>query len=132
MALVIDEFGSAAGLVTIEDVLEQIVGEIDDEHDYDEGPGIYRRGPNAFSVKARTTIEDFNDYFGADFADDELDTIGGLVVKALGHLPRRGESVELGELRFKVMSGDSRRIHLLSIELLDPDRRVPGFVAETD
>ncbi|MCG6898093.1 MAG: CBS domain-containing protein [Thiocapsa sp.] len=119
MAIVIDEYGSAAGLVTIEDVLEQIVGEIDDEHDYDEGPGIFRRGKNEFSAKARTPIEDFNEYFGSDFSDEEFDTIGGLVVNALGHLPKRGESVELGRFRFTVMRADSRRVHLLSVESLD-------------
>jgi magnesium and cobalt transporter len=119
MAIVIDEYGSAAGLVTIEDVLEQIVGEIDDEHDYDEGPGIFRRGKNEFSAKARTTIEDFNAYFGSDFSDEEFDTIGGLVVNALGHLPKKGESVELGRFRFTVMRADSRRVHLVSIESLD-------------
>jgi magnesium and cobalt transporter len=119
MAIVVDEYGSAAGVVTIEDVLEQIVGEIDDEHDYNEGPGIFRRDKNEFSAKARTTIEDFNEYFGSDLSDDELDTIGGLVVKALGHLPKRGESVELGRFRFTVMRADSRRVHLLSVEVLD-------------
>jgi magnesium and cobalt transporter len=119
MAIVIDEYGSAAGLVTIEDVLEQIVGEIDDEHDYDEGPGIFRRGKNEFSAKARTTIEDFNAYFGSDFSDEEFDTIGGLVVNALGHLPKKGESVELGRFRFTVMRADSRRVHLVSVESLD-------------
>ena len=120
MAIVVDEYGSAAGLVTIEDVLEQIVGEIDDEHDYDEGTGIFRRGKRDYSAKARTAIDDFNEYFGCGLPDDEFDTIGGLVVNALGHLPRRGESVELGRFRFTVMRADSRRIHLLSIEDLDP------------
>ena len=120
MAVVVDEYGSAAGLVTIEDVLEQIVGEIEDEHDYDEGAEIFQRGPNDWSAKARTSIEDFNDYFGSDFSDAEFDTIGGLVVNALGHLPKRGESVEIGELRFTVMRADSRRVHLLSIERLVP------------
>ncbi|EXJ16516.1 Magnesium and cobalt efflux protein CorC [Imhoffiella purpurea] len=120
MAIVVDEYGSAAGLVTIEDVLEQIVGEIDDEHDYDEGSGIFQRGENEFSAKARTAIEDFNEYFGVEFSDEEYDTIGGLVVDALGHLPKRGESVELGPFRFIVMRADSRRVHLLSIERLDP------------
>jgi magnesium and cobalt transporter len=119
MAIVIDEYGSAAGLVTIEDVLEQIVGEIDDEHDYDEGPGIFRRGKNEFSAKARTTIEDFNEYFGSDFSDEEFDTIGGLVVNALGHLPKRGESVDLGQFRFTVMRADSRRVHLVSVVSLE-------------
>ncbi|NCC28694.1 MAG: CBS domain-containing protein [Gammaproteobacteria bacterium] len=125
MAIVIDEYGSAAGLVTIEDVLEQIVGEIDDEHDYDEGPGIFRRGKNEFSAKARTTIEDFNAYFGSDFSDEEFDTIGGLVVNALGHLPKKGESVELGRFCFTVMRADSRRVHLVSVESLDFTEDVP-------
>jgi magnesium and cobalt transporter len=118
MAVVVDEYGSAAGLVTIEDVLEQIVGEIEDEHDYDEGAEIFRRGPNDWSAKARTSIEDFNDYFESDFSDAEFDTIGGLVVNALGHLPKRGESAEIGDFRFTVMRADSRRVHLLSIERL--------------
>ncbi|MBK1720189.1 HlyC/CorC family transporter [Thiocystis violacea] len=125
MAIVVDEYGNASGLVTIEDVLEQIVGEIDDEHDYDEGSGIFRRGRNDFSAKARTTIEDFNDYFGTEFSDEEFDTIGGLVVNALGHLPKRGESVELGRFRFSVMRADSRRVHLLNIEYLDPEGELP-------
>jgi magnesium and cobalt transporter len=120
MAIVVDEYGSAAGLVTIEDVLEQIVGEIEDEHDYDEGAEIFRRGSNDWSAKARTPIEDFNGYFGCDFSDEEFDTIGGLVVNAFGHLPKRGESVVIGDYRFTVMRADSRRVHLLSIERLEP------------
>ena len=119
MAIVVDEYGSAAGLVTIEDVLEQIVGEIEDEHDYDEGAEIFRRGKNEYSAKARTPIEDFNAYFGTDLSDTEFDTIGGLVVNALGHLPKRGESVEIDPFRFTVMRADSRRVYLLSIERLD-------------
>jgi len=120
MAIVVDEYGSAAGLVTIEDVLEQIVGEIEDEHDYDEGAEIFRRGPNNWSTKARTPIEDFNAYFESDFSDEEFDTIGGLVMNAFGHVPKRGESVEIGPFRFAVMRADSRRVHLLSIERLEP------------
>jgi magnesium and cobalt transporter len=119
MAIVVDEYGSAAGLVTIEDVLEQIVGEIEDEHDYDEGAEIFRRGQNEYSAKARTPIDDFNGYFGSTLPDNEFDTIGGLVLNALGHLPKRGESVEVGPFRFTVMRADSRRVHLLSVERLD-------------
>ncbi|WP_295408519.1 transporter associated domain-containing protein [uncultured Thiocystis sp.] len=130
MAIVVDEYGSAAGLVTIEDVLEQIVGEIDDEHDYDEGSGIFRRDKNEFSAKARTTIEDFNEYFGSDFPDAEFDTIGGLVVNALGHLPKRGESVELDRFRFTVMRADSRRVHLLNVEHLNPDDEIPAVSSD--
>jgi len=121
MAVVVDEYGSAAGLVTIEDVLEQIVGEIEDEHDYDEGAEIFQRGGNEWSAKARTPIEDFNTYFGSDLPDDEFDTIGGLVVNAFGHLPTRGESVELGPLRFTILRADSRRVHLLNIKRLVPE-----------
>ncbi len=119
MAVVVDEYGNAAGLVTIEDVLEQIVGEIEDEHDYDEGAEIFRRGKNEYSAKARTPIEDFNAYFRTDLSDAEFDTIGGLVVNALGHLPKRGEAVEIAPFRFTVMRADSRRVYLLSIERLD-------------
>lgn len=118
MAVVVDEYGTAAGLVTIEDVLEQIVGDIEDEHDYDEGAEIFQRGKNEFSAKARTSIEDFNDYFGTDLSDEEFDTIGGLVINALGHLPKRGESARIGDFLFTVMRADSRRVHLLSIERL--------------
>ncbi|MFY9976156.1 MAG: transporter associated domain-containing protein [Chromatiaceae bacterium] len=119
MAIVVDEYGSAAGLVTIEDVLEQIVGEIEDEHDYDEGTEIFQRGPNDWSAKARTPIEDFNSYFDSNFSDEEFDTIGGLVLNAFGHVPKRGESAEIGGFRFTVMRADSRRVHLLSIQRLE-------------
>ena len=121
MAIVVDEYGSAAGLVTIEDVLEQIVGEIEDEHDYDEGAEVFRRGRNDYSVKARTPIDDFNAYFGTELPDGEFDTIGGLVVEALGHLPKRGESVAIYPLRFTVMRADDRRVHLLGVERLDDE-----------
>jgi magnesium and cobalt transporter len=117
MAIVVDEYGGAAGLVTIEDVLEQIVGEIEDEHDYEEGAAILKRGENAFTVKAHTAIDDFNEYFGSQFPDDDFDTIGGLVVNALGHLPKRGETVRLEKFQFKVMRADSRRIRLLGLEI---------------
>ncbi len=118
MAIVVDEYGAAAGLVTIEDVLEQIVGEIEDEHDIEEGTSILKRSETEFTAKAHTSIEDFNDYFGVDMADDEFDTIAGLVTKALGHMPKRGEKVDIDRFRFKVLRADSRRIHLLSIRVL--------------
>jgi magnesium and cobalt transporter len=118
MAIVVDEYGAAAGLVTIEDVLEQIVGEIEDEHDIEEGTSILKRSETEFTAKAVTPIEDFNEYFQADFDDDEFDTIAGLVSKALGHLPKRGENVDIDRFRFRVLRADSRRIHLLSIRLL--------------
>ncbi|PLY17018.1 MAG: magnesium/cobalt efflux protein [Sedimenticola sp.] len=125
MAIVVDEFGAAAGLVTIEDVLEQIVGEIEDEHDFDEGTDILRRGEREFTVKAHTTIEEFNDYFDTDFSDEEFDTIAGLVTNALGHLPKRGEKVDIDGFSFKVLRADSRRIYLLNIRLLSSSEAHP-------
>ena len=118
MAIVVDEYGNAAGLVTIEDVLEQIVGEIEDEHDLEDEDTIYRRDEGDYTLKAHTPVEDFNEYFHADLADDEFDTIGGLVTKALGHLPKRGEEVRLGRFHFKVLRADSRRVRLLGLEVL--------------
>ena len=116
MAIVIDEYGTAAGLVTIEDVLEQIVGEIEDEYDFDEGAFILRRGANSYTIKAHTTIEDFNEYFDVEFEDSDYDTIGGLTINAFGHLPSRGEAVEVGCFRFTVVRADSRRVRLLNVE----------------
>jgi magnesium and cobalt transporter len=118
MAIVADEYGNAAGVVTIEDVLEQIVGEIEDEHDFDEGVPIFKRSAREYTAKARVTIEEFNEYFGSDFFHDEFDTLGGLVVNAFGHLPKRGERVQIGGFRFTVMRSDSRRVHLLSVHPL--------------
>jgi magnesium and cobalt transporter len=116
MAIVIDEYGGAAGLITIEDVLEQIVGEIEDEYDFDEGAYILKRGEDQYTAKAHTTIEDFNEFFGTDFDDDDYDTIGGMVVNALGYLPQRGETVEIGDFLFTVVRADSRKVRLLNIE----------------
>ena len=122
MAIVIDEYGSAAGLVTIEDVLEQIVGEIEDEYDFDEGAFILKRGANNYTIKAHTTIEDFNEYFGVTFDDSDYDTIGGLTINAFGHLPSRGESVDVGGFHFTVVRADSRRVRLLNVErITEPD-----------
>ncbi len=118
MAIVVDEYGNAAGVVTIEDVLEQIVGEIEDEHDFDEGPPIFKRSAREYTAKARTTIEEFNDYFGSDFPDEAFDTMGGLVVNAFGRLPKRGERIQVSRFRFAVMRADSRRIHLLGVQPL--------------
>ncbi len=117
MAIVVDEYGDAAGLVTIEDVLEQIVGEIEDEHDFDDSSAILKRSETEFTIKAHTHIDDFNHYFGVDLDDDEFDTVAGLVSKALGHMPKRGERVEIDQFRFKVLRADSRRIHLLEMRL---------------
>jgi magnesium and cobalt transporter len=118
MAVVVDEYGGVAGLVTIEDVLEQIVGEIEDEHDAEEDDtNIKQFENNGFIVKALTPIEDFNDYFNCDFNEDEFDTIGGIVTQQFGHLPRRDEAVEVGGVHFKVLNADNRRIRLLQITL---------------
>jgi magnesium and cobalt transporter len=120
MAIVVDEYGDAAGLVTIEDVLEQIVGEIEDEYDFDEGAFILRRSATDFTLKAHTTVEEFNEHFGSALDEEEFDTVGGLVIGALGHLPKRGESVQIANFRFEVVRADSRRIRLLSVKVLPP------------
>ena len=119
MAVVVDEFGGAAGLVTIEDVVEQIVGEIADEHDIEEDSYIKKQNDNRYIIKALTPIEDFNEYFKADLNDSEFDTIGGLLMQAFSRMPSRGESIMLGQYRFKVLSADSRRIYLLEVGLAD-------------
>ncbi|MGY0218085.1 HlyC/CorC family transporter [Endozoicomonadaceae bacterium StTr2] len=115
MAIVIDEYGGVAGLVTIEDVLEQIVGDIEDEHDLEEESWIKPLDEHEFVVKALTPIEDFNEHFQSDFSDEEFDTIGGIVMQRFGHLPKRSESVSIGKLRFQVLNADNRRIRLLKV-----------------
>jgi magnesium and cobalt transporter len=115
MAIVVDEYGGVSGLLTIEDVLEQIVGDIGDEYDVDESEGIRREGERTFSVPALTRIEDFNETFGTRFSDEEFDTIGGLVLHELGRMPRRGETVEIGGLELKVQRVDRRRIETLRV-----------------
>lgn len=120
MALVVDEYGGVAGLVTIEDVLEQIVGEIDDEHDEadDEANLIAAQADGQYVVDALTPIEDFNARFGADFPDDEYDTVGGLVTDAMGHLPETGEELTLGRFAFRVARADGRRVHAFHVGVL--------------
>ena len=117
MAIVVDESGGVAGLVTIEDVLEQIVGDIDDEHDDAEDADMHiaARADGQFVVDALTPISDFNARFDADFDDDEFDTIGGLVTAAIGHLPEAGEELTLGRFVFRVASADARRLHSLHV-----------------
>jgi len=115
MAVVVDEYGHVSGVVTIEDVLEQIVGEIEDEHDIDEEGYVNQLDEKTWNVKAATTVEDFNEYFGREFDDEEFDTIGGIVLKAFGHLPERGERVKIDDLEFKVLNADSRRVRLLQV-----------------
>lgn len=114
MAIVVDEYGGVAGLVTIEDVLEQIVGEIEDEHDFDEDTYILKY-KDSVTVKAITPIETFNEHFHTSFSDEEFDTIGGLVINALGHLPKRGETLQMGGLQFRILRASSRRVHLIKV-----------------
>lgn len=121
MAVVVDEYGGVAGLVTIEDVLEQIVGDIEDEHDIDEeGDMVLQRGENEFVVKALLPLDEFNDFFHTEFDAEESDTIGGLVVKSFGHVPQRGEVVNVGAIQFEILHADSRRVHLLKVSKVDP------------
>jgi magnesium and cobalt transporter len=118
MAIVVDEHGGVAGLVTIEDVLEQIVGQIDDEHDEAEESTLIAAQPDGqFAVDALTPIADFNESFGADFPDDEYDTVGGLVTSAIGHLPEAGEELALGRFHFRVGRADRRRVHSFVVSL---------------
>lgn len=117
IALVVDEYGGVCGMVTIEDVLEQIVGDISDEYDFDEDEdNIIRQDDAHWRVKADTEIADFNEALGTNFSDENYDTVGGLVLKAAGQLPKRGEVVELGNWRFTVLRADSRRLHSLLVE----------------
>ncbi|MBE0509944.1 MAG: CBS domain-containing protein [Chromatiales bacterium] len=116
MAIVVDEYGGVAGLVTIEDVLEQIVGEIEDEHDVEDETDILpAAAEGCYSVRALTPIEDFNEHFRTDYSDEEFDTIGGLLMSAFGHMPKRGEQIVLDGLRFTVQRADNRRIYLLEV-----------------
>ncbi|MDP2804382.1 MAG: transporter associated domain-containing protein [Gallionellaceae bacterium] len=117
IALVVDEYGGVSGMVTIEDVLEQIVGDIADEYDFDEDEdNIIRQDDAHWRIKAETEIADFNEQLGVDFSDENCDTVGGLVLKAAGQLPKRGEIIALGEWQFTVLRADSRRLHSLLVE----------------
>ena len=116
IAIVVDEYGGVAGMITIEDVLEQIVGDIEDEYDFDETEdNIIRDAEGRFRVKALTEITDFNETFGTEFSDEEFSTIGGLVVSKFGHLPKRGESITFNNLQFTALRADSRRLHALLV-----------------
>jgi magnesium and cobalt transporter len=125
IAIVVDEYGGVAGIVTIEDVLEQIVGDIEDEYDFDETEdNIIRENEGVFRVKAGTEIEDFNQTLGAHFSDEEFDTVGGLVVSRFGHLPKRGESVKFDGFLFSILRADSRRLHAVRVTRLPPEEDV--------
>lgn len=118
MAIVVDEYGGVDGLVTIEDVLEQIVGDIEDEHDIDEEENmVLRHDENEYIIKARLPIEDFNERFDTTFSDQGYDTIGGLIISRAGHMPRRGEEILLDSLRFEILNADSRRVHLVKLKI---------------
>jgi len=127
MAIVADEYGGIAGLVTIEDVIEQIVGDIDDEHDVDEDVNIKRDGDHQYILRGQTPIDEFNEYFLTELSDDEFDTVAGLVMKQLGRLPRRGETLQLADCELKVLRFDRRRIDLLRLscprDIVPPEDR---------
>jgi magnesium and cobalt transporter len=127
MAIVADEYGGVAGLVTIEDVIEQIVGDIDDEHDVDEDVNIRKDGERQYLVRGQTPIDEFNDYFGMELSDEEFDTVAGLVMKQLGRLPRRGETLQLADCEVKVMRFDRRRIDVMRLtaprDIVPPEDR---------
>ena len=116
MAVVVDEYGGVAGLVTIEDVLELIVGEIDDEYDLEEDQNIRPHADGQHIVSALTEIGEFNEYFGTAFDDEEFDTIGGLLLAQLGRMPKKDEEIDLAGFEFKVLGADSRRIHRLLVK----------------
>ncbi len=115
MAMVVDEYGSVSGLVTIEDVLEQIVGEITDEHDVAEDQYIFEHSQGNYGVKALTPIEDFNEFFATQYNDADFETFGGLVLSKVGHLPNKGEKIEFDKLKIEVLRADRRRLHLLHV-----------------
>jgi magnesium and cobalt transporter len=127
MAIVADEYGGIAGLVTIEDIIEQIVGEIDDEHDIDEDVNIRKDGDRVYIVRGQTPIDEFNEYFQAELSDDEFDTLAGIIMKQLGRLPRRGETLQLADLEVKVLRFDRRRIETLRLtsprDIVPPEDR---------
>lgn len=118
MAIVVDEYGGVAGLITIEDVLEQIVGDIEDEHDFEHDLYVVKHSEERYTVKAVTPIDEFNEQFATHFSDEEFDTIGGLLIKEFGRVPKRGEEASIGRFRFKVLRADSRRTHLLQLTLV--------------
>ena len=122
MAIVIDEYSGVAGLVTIEDVLEQIVGEIDDEHDAADAENIQRHGFQRYTLRGVTPITEFNAFFGSQFSNEQYDTVAGLILNELGHMPERGEEVTIENYQFKIISSSSRRINNLQVTVLHEAR----------
>mgnify|MGYP000044189969 FL=1 len=125
MAIVVDEYGGVAGIVTIENVLEQIVGEIEDEHDFDDDTPILQRNENTYTIKALTPVDEFNEHFDTQWSDEDFDTVGGYVMNQFGHLPQRGEQISIGSFQFTVLRADNRRLYLMKMEVLPEE-------AETD
>ena len=119
MTIVIDEYNDVTGLVTIEDMLEQIVGDIEDEHDFEQDTYVIKHSDTRYTIKALTPIEDFNEMFNASFSTDEFDTIDELLINKFGKLPKRGEEKVLDQFKFKVLRADSRRIYLLQLSIVD-------------
>ena len=129
MAIAIDEYGSVAGLVTMEDVIEQIVGSIDDEYDVEDEKNIRREGEHQFQVRGATRIEEFNEYFGASFSDEQYDTVAGMVTAHFGRLPRRGEAAVLEGYEFRVTRADRRRVEALRVTVPQSGDPTPDAVA---
>ncbi len=117
MAIVVDEYGNIAGCVTIEDIIEQIVGEIEDEFDFNEEANIKQLEADEYVIKAHTPIDEFNTYFKANFSDQEFDTLGGLVLDTFGHVPKRGETTDIKPYKFTVLNADNRRVRLLKVNV---------------
>lgn len=119
IAIVIDEYGNTAGLITIEDIIEQIIGDIEDEHDLADEVFINKRGENQYLIKAATPIEEFNQQFRAQLCEDKAETIAGLITQKLGRLPKRLETITVGKFKFTILQADNRRVHLLEMEYID-------------
>jgi magnesium and cobalt transporter len=130
MAMVVDEYGGVSGLVTIEDVIEQIIGEIDDEFDVEEDQNIRKEADKQFAVRGITRLEEFNEYFGTEFSDEEFDTVAGLIMKQLGRLPRRGEALNIDGFEFRVVRGDRRRVD--GLRVVSPRDVIPPEDRQTD
>lgn len=121
MAIVVDEYGGVAGIVTIENVLEQIVGEIEDEHDIDDDAPILQRNEDTYTIKALTMVEDFNEFFETEWSNEDFDTVGGYVMNQFGHLPERGEQITIDQFQFTVLRADNRRVYLLKMVVMPPE-----------
>jgi magnesium and cobalt transporter len=133
MAIVVDEYGGVCGLVTIEDVLEQIVGDIEDEYDFDEAhDNIRQDSTGCYRVKAQAEIEDFNEAFGSKYSDEEFDTVGGLVLRHLGRVPKRNEVILMDQFRFQVLRADSRRLYTLLVDRINAGGEPGDAVANSD